>query len=366
VESSSLRALHRDLGARFGQLAGVEVPRNYGDAAAEYVAAQSAAALVDRSDRTTFLLTGRAPVKMIQGLVSNDVAGAAEGQGVYATMLTPKGKLVADLRAFRLGEQVLLDVPAAAASAVRDHLRKFVPPLYARVEDPGLGMMSVYGPAAHEILARALPLVPAEQSEEDRFVKLSLETGPLVVILSRYSGSTGYDVLSPIDGIPALWEMLQAGGARPCGHAALEVLRIEAGQPRWGAELDENVIPLEAGLRERAISETKGCYTGQEVIIRILHRGHVNWHLRGLLFGDVSVPAAGTELMRANDAKVVGRVTSACFSPAHGQAIGLGYVRREIEALAELRLGRSEGPPARVVTLPFGSARDAPQVTGGV
>jgi folate-binding protein YgfZ len=137
------------------------------------------------------------------------------------------------------------------------------------------------------------------------------------------------------------------------GHSALEVLRIEAGRPRWGAELDETVIPIEAGLRDRAISQTKGCYTGQEVIIRILHRGRVNWHLRGLFLGDVPAPAAGVELFRPGESKPVGRVTSACLSPLHDQTIGLGYVRREVEPPEVLRLGDPEGSEARVYELPL-------------
>jgi folate-binding protein YgfZ len=136
------------------------------------------------------------------------------------------------------------------------------------------------------------------------------------------------------------------------GHAVLEVLRIEAGRPRWGAELGEDVIPIEAGLLDRAISTTKGCYTGQEVIIRILHRGHVNRHLRGLILGE-SVPDPGTELFRAGEPKTVGRITSACLSPRFGRALALGYVRREIEPGHVLRTGSPDGEPAEVCALPF-------------
>src|SRR5690606_15899076 len=133
----------------------------------------------------------------------------------------------------------------------------------------------------------------------------------------------------------ALRDALVEHGAHACGHAALDVLRIEAGVPRWGAELDETTIPLEAELGERAISTTKGCYTGQEVIIRILHRGHVNWHVRGLRLGDAPVPARGATLTRSDTDKSVARITSACVSPRFDQTIALGYVRREVEPPAE-------------------------------
>ncbi len=132
------------------------------------------------------------------------------------------------------------------------------------------------------------------------------------------------------------------------------MLRIEAGRPRWGAELNATTIPLEARLKERAISTTKGCYTGQEVIIRILHRGHVNWHLRGLLLGESAPPPLDAKLTQLDSEKVVARVTSACVSPRVDQTIALAYVRREIQSGAELRLADG-GAPARVVDLPFES-----------
>ena len=122
--------------------------------------------------------------------------------------------------------------------------------------------------------------------------------------------------------------------------------------PRWGAELSEDTIPLEAGLGERAISTTKGCYTGQEVIIRILHRGHVNWHLRGLLLGDAPVPAHHSTLTRPDVEKPVARITSACVSPRFDQTIALGYVRREVEPPAGLVFVDTKAP-AHVVALPF-------------
>ncbi|HWV58638.1 MAG TPA: glycine cleavage T C-terminal barrel domain-containing protein, partial [Longimicrobiales bacterium] len=300
-------------------------------------------------------LTGRDPVRMIHGLVSNDVAGAPEGQGVYAAMLTPKGKMVADLRIFRLPDRVLLEMAASAEAAVREHLKKFVPPLFARVETTpeALRVVGVYGPRARELLGAALGSPPEAGAPEEAFTTISTAHGEALVIRTAYAGDGGYDVVVPAADADTIWRTLHAAGAVPAGHAALEALRIEAGRPRWGADLDDTVIPIEAGLRERAISETKGCYTGQEVIIRILHRGHVNRHLRGLLLGDAPLPAPGTPLTRAADARPVGQVTSACASPGLGQTIALGYVRREIEPPAELRLGSPEGAVVRVVALPF-------------
>ncbi|HLU26265.1 MAG TPA: aminomethyltransferase family protein [Longimicrobiales bacterium] len=360
-----LRSVHETLGARFGEVGGVMVPRNYGDPAAEYAAARSGAAVVDRSERGRIRVFGRDPVRIVHGLVTNDVAGAGAGQGVYAALLTPKGKMLADLRIFRLASgEIVLDVEAAAKENVLATFRKYVPPLFARFEDvsAGHGVLGVFGPGAREAIARVVTDLPAADAPEDAFLETAFDGAPLLVARTLFAGVDGYDLFAPADSLVPLWHGLVDAGARPMGHGTLDVLRIEAGRPLWGAELDENVIPLEAGLRERAISDTKGCYTGQEVIIRILHRGHVNWHLRGMLLGDVPVPARGAPLLREGESRQVGRVTSACSSPAFEQTIALGYVRREVEPPAELRLGAPDGPPVRVVSLPFG---DSAELAGG-
>ena len=374
MEAGVLHHVHEALGARFGEVAGREVVRHYGDPEREYATARSDAVVVDRADRAFVRMHGRDPVRMIHGLVTNDVTGAPPGHGVYAALLTAKGKMVADVRVLRRAQgDVLLELDAGAMANVLDHLRRFVPPLFARFEDVSgeLGVLGVFGPAARRVVGGALGVTVPEGMAEDAFVTAALsgagagapagsgesrEGGAepeALVVRTLYAGVDGYDVVVPKDRLEAVWRALVEAGARPAGHGTLEVLRIEAGRPRWGADLDETTIPLEAGLRERAISETKGCYTGQEVIVRILHRGHVNWHLRGLLLGEAPAPARGTTLVRAGETKPVGRVTSACASPLHGQTIALGYVRREVEPPAELRLGGPDGPPVQVVALPF-------------
>lgn len=331
------------------------IVRHYGDPAAEYAAAAERVGVVDRSERGLLRIWGREPVKMVAGLITNDIGGAPEGQAVYAAVLTPKGKMVADVRAFRHGAEVLLDTDGAAAAGLLEHLRKFVPPIFARLEDVSAdhGMLTVLGPGSGAAVEEAVGVGIALESPEDAYLIAELEGEPVLVVATRYAGAHGIDLLAPTSALAPLWQRLTGAGARPVGHGALEVLRIEAGRPRWGAELDENVIPLEAGLYERAISETKGCYTGQEVIIRILHRGHVNWHLRGLRFGEAPAPERGATLVRARESKVVGRITSACASPRFGETIGLGYVRREIEPPARLRLAEPDGPEVAVVELPF-------------
>lgn len=312
-----------------------------------YVAATRDAGVLRRPDRVVVRMHGRDPLGMVQGLITNDLAGAPEGRAVYAALLTPKGRMIADLRALTWGDDVLLEVDRGALDGLTATLKKMVPPLFARFEvTEQWQVMSLVGPRSREVAVAVAGDAPAEDAQEEAFV--ASEDGALV--LRTYNG---YDVIAGAERIDGWFEAAVAGGARAIDAATLEVVRIEAGRPRWGAELTEAVIPLEAGLRERAISETKGCYTGQEVIIRILHRGHVNRHLRGLKLGELAPPEQGTELFRAEDGRAMGLVTSACVSPAFGETIGLGYVRREIEPPGPVRLGAPDGPEIEVVALPF-------------
>lgn len=357
--------MHENGGTRLVEVGGTTVPRNYGDPAAEYRAARDAAGVVDRADRALVRAHGRDPVKMTQGLITNDIAAAPDDRGVYAAVLTPKGKMVADLRVFRRPEgELLLDVDRRALDGLLKHLKKFVPPLFATFENASeaLHMIGVYGPESRACVASVLGIEIDDALPEDAVVIGSFEGSEITAVRTLYTGDDGWDLIAPGESVESLRATLVEAGATPVGHATLDVLRIEAGRPRWGAELDEKTIPLEAGIEDRAISMSKGCYTGQEIIVRILHRGHVNWHLRGFLLGEEPAPAVDTPLMLENDSKRRARITSACDSPLMGQTIALGYARREIDPSASLRLGGPTGPEAVVVELPFDAATE--QVAG--
>jgi len=344
------------------EVAGRRVARHYGDQAGEYAAVRRAAGMAERGDRARIRMFGKDPVKMIHGLVTNDLLKAVPGQGVYAAMLTPKGRTVAELRIFRrelpTGVEVLIELPREALAGTREHLRKFVPPMFAKWADAtdGLTQLGVFGPQAREIVGRVLGIDPPRG--EDAHAETALGGAPVMVAATRYVGlEDGFDLFVAADAAPALWAALAEAGARPVGLGAIETLRIEAGRPRYGADLTEDVIPTEAfeeaGLMERAISFGKGCYTGQEVIVRIAHRGHVNKHLRGLLLGDAPAPAPGTRLINPETGKDAGWLTSVAFSPMLGQTVALGYVRREVEPGATVRVGTAEGTAATVARLPF-------------
>lgn len=319
-----------------------------------YDAARAGAIVVARDDRVQLRAHGRDPARMVQGLITNDLDSADATRALYAAMLTPKGRMVADMRIVRNDDgSLLLDLDRHALDALLAHVKKYVPPMFARFEmlEPARALVGVYGPRAAAIVRSVTPLDVKDYAAEYAVAR----TDDALAIATREAGVPGFDLLVPAERAAALRTALLDAGAVAADTETVELLRIEAGRPRWGAELDENRIPLEANLRERAISTSKGCYTGQEVIIRILHRGHVNWQLRGLLLGQAAPPPAGTELS-AQDAggKTVARVTSSVRSPLLGETIALAYVRREVEPGSALRL--SDGAPATVVELPFRTA----------
>jgi folate-binding protein YgfZ len=362
---SPLRAEQDAAGAAWTEVAGALAARHYGDPEAEYRAVRDSAGVAVRTDRARMRLWGRDPVKMVQGLITNDLLKSPAGQGVYAAMLTPKGRTIAELRVFRRelpeGVEVLLDLPREAFAGTREHLKRMVPPMFAKVADVSETVvhLGVYGPQSRTLVATLLGAEPPQT--EDAHVEVGFEGVPVMVAATREAGlEEGFDLFVAAESAAALWTALAAAGARPVGRGALETLRIEAGRPRYGAELTEEVIPTEAfeetGLLERAVSFTKGCYTGQEVIIRIAHRGHVNRHLRGLLLGDAPAPGAGTRLFSPETGKDVGWITSAARSPMLAQTVALGYVRREVEPGGTVRAGSAEGPEAAVVRLPFARA----------
>ena len=362
---SPLRAEQDAAGAAWAEVAGRRVARHYGDSQAEYRAVREAAGVAERGDRARIRLWGKDPVKMVHGLITNDLLKAPAGQGVYAAMLTPKGRTISELRIFRRelpsGVEVLLDLPREALEGTRDHLKKMVPPMFARWADvtEQTAALGVYGPRSREIVSRVLGIDPPRQ--EDAHAEAGFGDAPVMAIATRAVGlEEGFDLVAPAEAAPGLWRALVEAGARPVGWGALETLRIEAGRPRFGADLGEDVIPTEAfeaaGLMERAISFTKGCYTGQEVIVRIAHRGHVNRNLRGLLLGDGLAPAAGARLFNPENGKDVGALTSVAWSPLLGQTIALGFVRRELGPGATVRVGSAEGAEATVAALPFARA----------
>lgn len=342
-----------DLGGVVADYHGKPLVRHFGDPQSEYRAATDEAAVFDRSHRARFRVSGRAPLQMLNGVLTGSMPSAPQddsntsaGVGTYHTVLTPKGKMISDLWALLLGPEasagVLLDVPVAGRDQLEEHFSKVIPPRFARVEDVTgeTGSISVVGPrAAAELTRLALGLrVEAEAlsaSAEGTWWRASTDPEALVVMRTEEVWPPAFTVYGRTGDIDSLWQRLHEAGVSPAGLGVWSTLRVEAGRPVFGTDMDERTIPIEAGIHDRAIDYNKGCYTGQEVIVRIRDRGHVNRHLRSLELGEGPTPSKGLELFVPGDAggKVVGTITSAVQSPRRGGVLALAYVRRGVEAI---------------------------------
>ena len=329
-----------------------------------YNAAHEGAALWDRSRWSLRALPREAGLPFLHKFLTQDVATLAPGQGRYACCLSTKGGLKADLWLYVGAEQVWLLCAPEAEESLYSHLGRYARLSRVAFEDlaDSHAALSVWGPQAAAGLKglsqglRAGPDLPSEGE-----VAWGSEGGaPFAIARNDLAGVPGYDLLLPAAQAQELVEALAAFGAQPLEGEALDSLRIEAGLPLYGVDLDEKTIPIEAGLEARAISYDKGCYTGQEVIARIKHRGKVNRHLRAFSFLErVDLPAplfAG--------AKQVGSVTTLASSPRLGGLIGLGLIHRK-HLEAELRAGSPEGPLVSLLKLPFAWAEGSFEVPAG-
>jgi folate-binding protein YgfZ len=351
------------------EVAGQSVVEHYGDPAAEYAALHSTALLVDRSQRARMRLTGPKAAEMVTGLVTNDIMGLSPGQGLYAAALTPKGKIVADVRVFAASagspvvvgpsavDALLVDVPPRAAAGWTEMVRRYINPRVAPYQDATDAVRDVgaFGPQARRIVAEATGVNAAVLATLPLFGHVTGDVDGVPVTIARVPDLEieGYEIFAPAGARDALWVRLAGAGAVPGGLAAWEIARVEAGRPEWGLDVDESTIPQEANFDDlHAISYTKGCYVGQETVARVHFRGHVNRHLRGLRWASPELPPHRAHLVDATG-KPVGDVRSTALSPRLGP-IALGMVRREV-AFGDTVTARWDGGElsATVVGLPF-------------
>jgi folate-binding protein YgfZ len=316
-----------------------------------YAAAHEGAVVLDRRTRGRLLLTGADRLTYLQGLLTNDIAALTPGRGCYAALLTPQGRMISDMRVFELGHAVLLDVPGGLAERVSRHLSDFIFSEDAAVQDVSATMshLVVIGPASEKALGLPAALRPFENQRTT--------VGDIDVIVAGNDefGVSATDVFVDSSKTAAVCTALATAGVASIDDEIATVLRIEAGIPEFGVDMDSDTIPLEAGIEDRAISLTKGCYVGQEVIIRVLHRGHgrVARKLVGLVCpAEGSVPARGDRIHVGE--RHVGAVTSAVWSPALGRPVALGYVHRDFTApQTPVEIGDDRRQPATVSSLPF-------------
>lgn len=301
-----------------------------------YRALRSGLALVRRTDRGIVRLAGADRATWLQGLVTNDIATLEPGSRSYGAYLTPQGRMITDLWAVPVSDALLLDVPASLAASLATRLDSLIFAEDVQVDDASgsLAVLEVYGPSVHA---------------------WSKAGEPFQFVTDRSMGVKAIAAYVALEVASEMEQRLAELGAAKVDLETLDVLRVEAGVPRFGVDMTEDTIPLEAGIEDRAISFTKGCYVGQEVIVRVTQRGggRVAKKLVGLTLEGTDVPPAGAPIRAGG--REIGRVTSAVTSPSLDRVIALGYVHRDFvnPSTAVQVVDGAQHIPAVVTALPF-------------
>ncbi len=340
------------------ELGGRDVVLAYSDVVAEFAALRTGAVVVDRSFRGRMRFFGERSGEALTGLVTSDVIATAPGHGHYAAALSAKGRIVSDLRIFAMpvGSSYLVDAPPRAWPSFLAMVKKYVNPRLSGYRDDSHAIrdVGIFGADARRVVSKLTGMNGETLGALEPFDNVTATVHGAEVLVARVPdvGLEGYELFVPFEIFDSVWRDARAAGAVPAGLSAWEIARIEAGWPEWGIDMDENTIPQEANFDElNAISYTKGCYIGQEVVARVHFRGHVNRHLRGLRAAGPP-PPTGAQLID-DTGNHVGDVRSAVQSPRLG-GIAIGMIRREVAPGAQLT-ARSEHGEQRVdvVALPF-------------
>jgi len=337
------------------------VPGSYGDVLFEYAAVREfGSGLIDLSPRGRMLVSGTEAVQFLNGLITNDMKTLAENSWMPAAFPNVQGRLIASVRVIRLKDEgtacpaFLIDTEAATHERVRKAIERFTLAGDFRVNDitTQTTHLSVQGKKAAKVIgsiigeeAAGLPPNSAKQ--------LTWQESEVTVVRATHTAEDGFDLIANVVAAKELWDALRDAGARPVGYDALEILRIEAGLPQYGVDMDDSNVVTEAAL-DTAVSYTKGCYVGQEIIARIKYRGHVAKKLSRVVFDQAAKIEAGMTI-RSTEGKEAGRITSTTYSPHLGHTIALGYLKYEyIAAGTNVKIiAHDEEIPGQVSDLPF-------------
>jgi folate-binding protein YgfZ len=381
LTNSPIDSIHQQLGATMMERDGWSVPGSYGDVLFEYATVrEGGSGVIDLSNRGRILVSGAEAVQFLNGLITNDMKTLAENTWMPAAFPNVQGRLLASVRVVRLKDEgtdqttpegqpqqnsranvnptFLIDTEPATHERVLKTIERFTLAGDFRVSDitgqTGLlsvqgrravnVVRSVLGDEAASIAPRQLIQIPWQQNEL---------RGKLTVFRATHTAEDGFDLVVSSDQAGSLWHALQSAGARPVGYDALEILRIEAGLPRYGVDMDDTNVVTEAALDD-AVSYTKGCYIGQEIIARIKYRGHVAKKSTGLVFDQLVKVEANTNI-KSTDDKDIGRITSRTYSPHLGRTVALAYLKYDYLApgtSVKLVCGDEE-LNAHVTELPF-------------
>jgi len=348
-----LDAVHSLYGAAFRNEDGWRVPANYGDTDSEYVSVRDeSSGLIDLTSRGRIRVTGSEALMFLNGLVTNDMKTLGENQWMPAAFPNVQGRLLAAVRIARTSDGFLIDTESATHDRVLKTIERFTFAGDFKVADltESTTMLTVQGKSAKDIVEKIVSQVPA-----DRNGTLEIEWREQALTLWRgtHTAEDGFDLIVPTENATALWDMLVEAGAHPTGYDVFEKLRIEAGIPRFGRDMDESNVVTETNLDD-AVSYTKGCYLGQEIIVRIKHRGHVAKKLTGLVFEKETAIDSGAAVQSEAGAEI-GRVTSPTFSPSLGRTVALAYLKYEFLSAGTRVNANSSGVQvsATVTELPF-------------
>jgi aminomethyltransferase len=354
-KQSCLLELHNRQRAAWTERDGWLLPGHFGDPSAEYEAVRGAVGLLDLSHRGLLQATGVDRLSFLQGMLSNDLQALRPFEGHYATILNQQGKVLADLRVLCAVNSFYLDFWDTLTEKVLAHLNRYLVADEVEILDRSdeYAILSLQGPRAEEMLAEfcgsaKLP----EQIAHHAMINCS--DAAICVVRASHTGETGFDLIvlkaASISVAQDLTEIGQRFGARWVGEETMNVLRVEAGVPLYGADITEENLLLETDL-DSHVSFTKGCYLGQEIVERVRSRGHVNRRLRGLLINSTTRARPG-DAIRADD-KPVGAITSSVLSPRLGRAIALGYIHRDYcEPGTQVTVSSLSGLTTALVTNP--------------
>ncbi len=359
MKQSRLHSHHVRLGATFEDVTGWTMPVHYGDPVTEHRAVRQAVGLADLSHRGKLRVTGEDRVKWLQSVISNDILPLQPGQGRYSSFLTHKGKMLTYFRVYIQAEAVVLEDVGEIGDQTYTALRKFL--LYgtkAKMENcaESWGLLLVSGPKSALAIKAAFG-TDVEDLKPISFITAAIGGQQALIARTEETGEHDYEVLIPADGVTVAWERLMDAGAqhgiKPFGSQAREALRIEAGIPKAGPDLNEEIVPPEANLEGKAFSLSKGCYPGQEVVARMDTYGNVRRHLVGLVVKGSAVPPKGAKLFSGD--REVGWISSATESPNLNAPIAFGFPLRDFSKPGTILSIDIDGTrhEATVCNLPF-------------
>ena len=338
--------------ARLSEYRGAIAPAVFAGAASELAALRSGCGVYDLGFRAKISLAGKDRMRWLNGMVSNNIRDLAAGRGVYAFILNPQGKILGDLNAYNRGESLVVDTDRCQAEKILAIFRKYIIMDKVEISDLSekLTALGVSGPKAREVLTACgfeLPEPAALRASNLQITDVKWRGVDCTLVASNRGAHLSYEVWLGQDEVKSLWEALLAAGASPVGAEALEIHRVLQGVPLYGVDIRERELPQETE-QAQALSFTKGCYIGQEIVERIRSRGNVHRKFHGFVL-EGELPARGAKLQA--DGKDVGEITSVSRLPTQNgeRPVALGYIRREaLERHAKITYSGGEAKPAEV------------------